>query len=69
MPPEACKIQNCLMNRGYDDAKCTAEINALYACCRQFYALRGDDARCSACPKPDILRRKLEERGLGEQGK
>ncbi|GAA5946426.1 hypothetical protein JCM3775_000120 [Rhodotorula graminis] len=67
--PEACKIQNCLMNRGYDDTKCAQQITALYLCCQQFYKRNGDDARCAACPRPDLLTRKLEERGLGEQGK
>ncbi|GAA5912607.1 hypothetical protein JCM8208_004788 [Rhodotorula glutinis] len=59
--------RNCLMNRGYDDSKCAQQISALYLCCQQFYKRNGDDARCAACPRPDLLRRKLDERGLGEQ--
>ena len=57
------------MNRGYDDSKCAQQITNLYRCCQQFYKLNGDRARCAACPRPDLLQRKLDERRLGEQGK
>ncbi|GAA5858744.1 hypothetical protein JCM8547_004968 [Rhodosporidiobolus lusitaniae] len=58
--PEACSIQGCLMNNGYQEDRCQSQIRALYKCCELFYQQKGEDGRCDACPKPEMLRKKLE---------
>ncbi|KAG5975809.1 hypothetical protein E4U56_003143 [Claviceps arundinis] len=52
--------QDCLARNNYDDAKCQHVIMALYECCHAFYQRHGEDARTPSCPKPDVLRLKLQ---------
>ncbi|KAK9474959.1 uncharacterized protein V1510DRAFT_360115 [Dipodascopsis tothii] len=58
---EACAIQNCLRRTQYNERRCTAAIDALYACCKKMYEADGE-ARAIACPQPELLRLKLEQR-------
>ncbi|KAK9467978.1 hypothetical protein V1512DRAFT_236281 [Lipomyces arxii] len=58
---EACAIQNCLQRFNYNERRCTAAIDALYACCKKMYQ-DDPDSRAIACPKPDLLELKLEQR-------
>lgn len=48
------------MRFNYQESRCEATINKLYECCEQMYRRDGEDARASACPKPDVLKLKLE---------
>ncbi|CEQ38721.1 SPOSA6832_00178 [Sporobolomyces salmonicolor] len=60
--PEACAIQTCLMNKGYQEERCVAHILKLYECCATLYQQRGDGAEGGpSCPNPTVLRRKLEQ--------
>ncbi|KAK9456907.1 hypothetical protein V1511DRAFT_495650 [Dipodascopsis uninucleata] len=59
--PEACAIQNCLQRSQYNERRCTAAIDSLYECCRKMYE-QDPSARAIACPKPDLLKLKLEQR-------
>ncbi len=52
---------DCLGKNGYDESKCTAEIDALYECCNQFYKQNGDDAKSVCCPKASLLRLKIKQ--------
>ncbi|KAK9475690.1 hypothetical protein V1514DRAFT_339329 [Lipomyces japonicus] len=58
---EACAIQNCLQRWRYDESKCTDAIDALYACCSNMY-VQDPTARAVACPRPDLLSLKIEQR-------
>lgn len=60
--PEACAIQDCLKKNGYNESKCTAHIDRLYACCKQFYKREGTEARSPCCPTPKLLKFKMEQR-------
>lgn len=53
----------CLNKNSYNEEKCQAQVDALYECCRAFYESNGDRSRTASCPKPDLLRVKLEQRG------
>ncbi|KAI5294472.1 Cx9C motif-containing protein 4, mitochondrial [Ascosphaera acerosa] len=53
---------DCLYKHSFQESKCQAQIDALYECCRLFYEVKGDDARTVSCPKPDLLRLKLQQR-------
>ena len=55
-------ISDCLGKNGYNEAKCEAVIDALYACCQAFYEKNGEDASTSSCPKPSLLKLKLKQR-------
>ncbi|CAK7231149.1 Cx9C motif-containing protein 4, mitochondrial [Sporothrix bragantina] len=61
--PRACAIQDCLTKNGYNQDKCENLIDALYECCQAFYSRNGDKASTVSCPKPDLLRLKLQQRG------
>ncbi|KAK9463246.1 uncharacterized protein V1516DRAFT_667254 [Lipomyces oligophaga] len=58
---EACAIQDCLRRTNYNESRCTAAIDALYACCKAMYD-ENPDARAIACVKPDLLKLKLAQR-------
>lgn len=60
--PQACAIQDCLKKHGYDESKCSAQIDRLYACCKQFYQSEGTDVRSPCCPTPKLLKFKMEQR-------
>lgn len=59
---QACAIHDCLKKHGFDESKCTAHIDRLYACCKQFYESEGRDARSPCCPTPKLLKFKMEQR-------
>ncbi|OQV04298.1 hypothetical protein CLAIMM_09204 [Cladophialophora immunda] len=61
--PRACAIQDCLQKNNYKEEKCQSAIDALYECCNAFYKDQGDDASTTSCPKPKLLRLKMEQRG------
>ncbi|KAJ5950365.1 uncharacterized protein N7479_008778, partial [Penicillium vulpinum] len=46
----------------FDEAKCQAQIDALYECCNAFYQERGDQASTVSCPKANLLRLKMKQR-------
>ncbi|KAK9387368.1 hypothetical protein V1515DRAFT_601606 [Lipomyces mesembrius] len=58
---EACAIQDCLRRTNYNERRCTAAIDSLYACCKKMYA-ENPEARAIACPQPEQLKLKLEQR-------
>ncbi|KAK9235213.1 hypothetical protein V1525DRAFT_410587 [Lipomyces kononenkoae] len=58
---EACAIQDCLRRANYNERRCRSAIDALYACCKKMYDEDGD-ARAIACPQPDLLKLKLDQR-------
>ncbi|KAI1467454.1 DUF1903-domain-containing protein [Daldinia caldariorum] len=60
--PRACAIQDCLAKNGYDEAKCSRYIDALYECCDAFYRQHGDEATSACCPKASLLRLKMKQR-------
>ncbi|KAI5862675.1 DUF1903-domain-containing protein [Durotheca rogersii] len=66
--PRACAIQDCLERNGYNEAKCSLLIDALYECCDAFYRKHGDDATSASCPKASLLRLKVKQR-LAERNK
>ncbi|GLA07507.1 Cx9C motif-containing protein 4, mitochondrial [Aspergillus niger] len=59
-----CAIQACLTKSSYQEEKCQSQINALYECCNAFYKARGEDAKTPSCPKPNLLRLKMKQRGM-----
>lgn len=63
--PQACRIQDCLKANEYDESKCTALIDQLYACCKTFYEENGPQALTVCCPKLGLLELKLKQRKLG----
>ncbi|EEQ38630.1 putative tubulin-specific chaperone A [Clavispora lusitaniae] len=64
--PFACAIQDCLIENGYNESKCTKAIDNLYKCCKQFYEENGPDAASVCCPKFNLLQLKLKQRSLGK---
>ncbi|AET37886.1 Cmc4p Ecym_2134 [Eremothecium cymbalariae DBVPG len=55
---EACAIQACLKRHGYDEGRCVAAVNELYACCRRFYrGQRGGSSSC--CPGAEVVERRV----------
>lgn len=60
-------IAECLGKNGFDEAKCKSQVNALYDCCNRFYAQNGDHAKTVSCPKPQLLRLKLEQRAKEDE--
>ena len=54
-------MTDCLTKNNYNEAKCQDVVKALYDCCDAFYAKYGDDASTVSCPKPKLLRLKLEQ--------
>lgn len=60
---EACAIQDCLQSNGYNEDRCSRLIDNLYKCCKKFYAENPEiGSRC--CPRPELLKLKLKQRGL-----
>ena len=67
MPSSAGFIDNfidCLQKHNYKEDKCQDVVDKLYECCNAFYRDKGDDASTTSCPKPNLLKLKLEQRGL-----
>jgi hypothetical protein len=58
---------DCLTKNGYNEAKCTKLVDALYECCQAFYEKNGDEAATVSCPKPHLLRLKIEQRRKNSQ--
>ncbi|KAL7628250.1 Cx9C motif-containing protein 4, mitochondrial [Parahypoxylon ruwenzoriense] len=54
--------RNCLGRNGYNEAKCSHFIDALYECCDAFYRKYGDSATSASCPKASLLRLKMKQR-------
>jgi hypothetical protein len=61
------KSSDCLTKNGYNEAKCTKLVDALYECCQAFYDKNGNDAVTVSCPKANLLRLKMEQRKKGIQ--
>ncbi|OTB03050.1 hypothetical protein M426DRAFT_186709 [Hypoxylon sp. CI-4A] len=64
--PRACDIQDCLGKNGFNEAKCSHLVDALYECCDAFYRKHGDDATTASCPKASLLRLKIRQRQEGQ---
>ncbi|VBB72736.1 Putative protein of unknown function [Podospora comata] len=60
-------ITDCLTRNGFDEAKCTRYVDALYACCQAFYKKNGDEATTVSCPKASLLRLKMKQREKAKQ--
>ncbi|KAK4673507.1 Cx9C motif-containing protein 4, mitochondrial [Podospora pseudopauciseta] len=60
-------ITDCLTRNGFDEAKCTRYVDALYECCQAFYKKNGDEATTVSCPKASLLRLKMEQREKAKQ--
>ncbi|KAI8690620.1 Cx9C motif-containing protein 4, mitochondrial [Fusarium sp. Ph1] len=58
---------DCLTRNGYNEDKCQAVIRQLYECCEVFYERYGEEASTVSCPKPYLLKLKMEQ--LREEGK
>jgi ssDNA-binding Zn-finger/Zn-ribbon topoisomerase 1 len=56
-----------LTKNGYNEAKCAKYVDALYECCQAFYEKNGDSTVTVSCPKPSLLRLKMEQRRKGIQ--
>ncbi|KAK9356408.1 hypothetical protein V1523DRAFT_401767 [Lipomyces doorenjongii] len=52
---------DCLRRTNYNERRCTAAIDSLYACCKKMYE-ENREARAIACPQPEQLKLKLEQR-------
>jgi hypothetical protein len=63
-PERILTSTDCLQKNNYKEDKCQSAIDALYECCNAFYQGKGDDATTTSCPKPKLLRLKMEQRGL-----
>ncbi|KAL7814133.1 DUF1903 domain-containing protein, partial [Trichoderma gracile] len=63
--PRACAIQDCLTKNNYNEARCQDAVKALYECCDAFYRRYGDDASTPSCPKPNLLRLKIQQQKEG----
>lgn len=61
-PSAELMFTDCLTKNGYNEARCTKFVDALYECCRVFYERNGDQATSASCPKPSLLHLKLEQR-------
>ncbi|KAK0618596.1 DUF1903-domain-containing protein, partial [Bombardia bombarda] len=61
-PPCKPRAVHCLGRNGFDEAKCTKYVDALYECCQSFYEKKGDNATSVCCPKASLLRLKMEQR-------
>ncbi|KAK6344458.1 Cx9C motif-containing protein 4, mitochondrial [Orbilia brochopaga] len=59
---KACAIQSCIQKNNFDESKCQDQIDALYACCAEFYRRKGRDAKSVSCPKPNLLDLKIKQR-------
>ncbi|CDO52380.1 similar to Saccharomyces cerevisiae YMR194C-B CMC4 Protein that localizes to the mitochondrial intermembrane space via the Mia40p-Erv1p system [Geotrichum candidum] len=59
---QACAIQGCLKKSNYNEARCTKAIDALYACCLDFYNANPPGAKTVSCPYPELLDLKIKQR-------
>ncbi|KAF3075794.1 Cx9C motif-containing protein 4 [Trichoderma lentiforme] len=57
---------DCLTKNNYNEARCQNAIKALYECCDAFYQRYGDDATSPSCPKPKLLRLKIQQQKEGK---
>ncbi|ETS01743.1 DUF1903-domain-containing protein, partial [Trichoderma reesei RUT C-30] len=65
--PRALKCHtDCLTKNNYNEARCQDAVKALYECCDAFYKRYGDDASSPSCPKPKLLRLKLQQQNEGK---
>ena len=48
------------MNKDYQEARCQDVIKKLYVCCSKL----APDQRSTACPKPEMVAKKLREFGM-----
>lgn len=55
--------KDCLVKNSYQEDRCREQIIALYKCCNSFYQENGDQARTPSCPRPDLLKLKLQQYG------
>ncbi|KAL6920159.1 hypothetical protein FSST1_004185 [Fusarium sambucinum] len=60
-------VPDCLTSNGYNEAKCQTAIKKLYECCEAFYERYGQEASTVSCPKPNLLKLKMNQ--LREEGK
>lgn len=56
------------MAKNYQETKCFRQIDALYSCCQKMYD-HDSNAHSTACPKPDVVARKLREKRERDKGK
>lgn len=49
------------MRNNYSEARCQNVVRNLYKCCESFYKESGDQATTPSCPKPDLLKLKLQQ--------
>lgn len=54
------------MAKNYQESACLKQIDALYECCHKMYNADPNN-HSTACPKPEVVARKLRERD--ERGK
>ncbi|KAI5780526.1 hypothetical protein EDC01DRAFT_620453 [Geopyxis carbonaria] len=59
---DKCAIQACLQKNHYNEARCSAQIDALYDCCTEMYKREGLAAKNICCPKKNLLELKLKQR-------
>ncbi|TFB06254.1 Cx9C motif-containing protein 4 [Trichoderma ghanense] len=64
--PRAVSIPDCLTKNNYNEARCQDAVKALYECCDAFYRRYGDDASSPSCPKPNLLRLKMQQQKEGK---
>ena len=65
LPRRVLTSADCLTKNGYNAARCTKLVDALYECCQAFYERNGDSAVTASCPKANLLRLKMEQRKNG----
>jgi len=61
-PAAQCAIQNCLQKNGYNEARCSALIDALYECCTEMYKRKGLAEKNVCCPQKSLLELKIKQR-------
>jgi hypothetical protein len=60
--PRQCAIQNCLQKNGYNEARCSALIDALYECCTEMYKRKELAEKNVCCPQKSLLELKIKQR-------
>jgi hypothetical protein len=63
------RSKDCLVKNNYSEAKCQAQVEALYECCNAFYDKNGDDAKTVSCPKANLLRLKMKQLAQDKRSK
>ncbi|KAG8966892.1 hypothetical protein FRC03_011077 [Tulasnella sp. 419] len=59
---EACSLQTCLNKNTYSPEKCDDKVMRLYQCCMNMYK-QGSEATSTACPKREVVERRLAKKG------